>query len=291
MQPRPDRLAWHMPHPSCYDGRSHSALRWRPTVTVGRRASLLRACGLARRDSAPTACEFVLSISAILTLGFLLGMRHATDADHVVAVSTIVCRQRTLRAAVPIGILWGIGHTVTILVIGGTIIFFGMVIPPRLGLMMELSVGVMLLLLGIMNVGWSLRCARRAPGSDEAGPHPPEDRPPSSHTTSLRPLLVGVVHGLAGSAAVTLLVLGSIRAPLQAVAYLVVFGAGTIAGMLLITTALATPMVLVSGHFAHLRRTLGIVTGLASVVLGTALVYEIGFTDGLFTRQPHGVPE
>ena len=105
-------------------------------MTVGRRASLLRACGLARRDSAPTACEFVLSISAILTLGFLLGMRHATDADHVVAVSTIVCRQRTLRAAVPIGILWGIGHTVTILVIGGTIIFFGMVIPPRLGLMM-----------------------------------------------------------------------------------------------------------------------------------------------------------
>jgi len=230
-----------------------------------------------------------LNVGAILTLGFLLGMRHATDPDHVVAVSTIVSRQRTLRAAAPIGILWGIGHTVTILAVGAAMIFFGMAIPPRVGLLMELSVGIMLLLLGAMNLRWPHPDAWVA---DRGGavPHGPQLGPPSSHNASLRPLVVGVVHGLAGSAAVTLLVLGSIRAPIQAIAYLVVFGAGTIAGMLVITTALATPIVLVSRHFAHLHRTLAIVTGLASVLLGTALVYEIGYVDGLFTGHPHWVP-
>ena len=233
-----------------------------------------------------------MNLTAILTLGFLLGIRHATDADHVVAVSTIVSRQRALRAAAPIGILWGIGHTVTILIVGGAIIFLGMGIPPRVGLLMELSVGIMLVLLGTMNFAWSLRYAATAADSGGADLQRREHGPPPSKSKamSLRPLVVGVVHGLAGSAAVTLLVLGSIRAPVRAFAYLVVFGAGTITGMLAITAALAAPMVLVSRRFAHLHRTLGSVTGVASVLLGSALIYEIGFVDGLFTGHPHWVP-
>jgi high-affinity nickel-transport protein len=94
----------------------------------------------------------VLPLLSILLLGFFLGMRHATDADHVVAVATIVSRERTLRAAAPIGVLWGLGHTLTILLVGGTIILFGIVIPPRVGLTMEFSVAVMLILLGALNL-------------------------------------------------------------------------------------------------------------------------------------------
>ncbi len=101
-----------------------------------------------------------MNLAAVLALGFFLGMRHATDADHVVAVSNIVSRERTLRAAAPIGALWGLGHTLTILLVGGAIVLFGVVIPPRLGLGMELSVAIMLVLLGGLNVRSVLSDAR-----------------------------------------------------------------------------------------------------------------------------------
>src|SRR5437763_11090113 len=92
--------------------------------------------------------ETGLNIVSFLFLGFFLGMRHATDADHVVAIATIVSRQRNLRGSAMIGAAWGVGHTLTILAVGGAIILFGLVIPPRIGLAMEFSVGLMLILLG-----------------------------------------------------------------------------------------------------------------------------------------------
>src|ERR1700747_406795 len=93
---------------------------------------------------------------AILAIGFVLGMRHSTDPDHVIAVSTIVSRERSVVKAGLIGILWGIGHTLTILVVGGGIILFGLVIPARLGLALELSVGLMLILLGVLNLSGAM---------------------------------------------------------------------------------------------------------------------------------------
>src|SRR5207302_3661217 len=94
----------------------------------------------------------MMTLFSFLLLGFFLGMRHATDADHVIAVTTIVSRERTIRHAALIGITWGIGHTLTMLLVGGAIILFGIVIPPRFGLSLELSVGLMLILLGILNL-------------------------------------------------------------------------------------------------------------------------------------------
>src|SRR6266849_11210237 len=93
----------------------------------------------------------MISLVSILAIGFFLGMRHATDADHVIAVTTIVSRQRSIRQAALIGVLWGVGHTITILVVGSAIILFGLVIPPRVGLTMEFSVGLILILLGSLN--------------------------------------------------------------------------------------------------------------------------------------------
>src|SRR5215472_13011805 len=94
----------------------------------------------------------MVNLLAIICLGFFLGMRHATDPDHVIAVGTIVTRQRSIRHAALIGVLWGLGHTLTIFLVGAAIILFSIVIPPRVGLTMELSVGLMLVLLGILNV-------------------------------------------------------------------------------------------------------------------------------------------
>jgi high-affinity nickel-transport protein len=223
-----------------------------------------------------------MSLITVLVFGFFLGMRHATDPDHVVAVATIVSRKRTLRAAAPIGVLWGLGHTFTILVVGGAIVVLGVVIPPRLGLGMELAVAVMLVLLGALNVRNVFR--ERA------------FRPEHHHghglgkLSSVRPVLVGVVHGLAGSAAVALLVLGTIREPLLGVAYLLIFGAGTIAGMLIITVALAMPIVAAARRFEGLHRALALLTGIASILFGVFLVYDIGFVHGLFAARPVWTP-
>src|SRR2546430_12314611 len=99
----------------------------------------------------------MITLVSIIVLGFFLGMRHATDPDHVIAVTTIVSRQRSVRHAALIGLLWGLGHTITILVVGSAIILFGLVIRPRIGLTLELWVGLLLILLEVLNLPGSLR--------------------------------------------------------------------------------------------------------------------------------------
>lgn len=217
-----------------------------------------------------------MTLLAILTLGFFLGVRHATDADHVVAVTTIVSRERRVRGALLIGLLWGLGHTLTILMVGGAVIAFGLVIPPRLGLSMEMSVAVMLLVLGVMNLSATLRSISAT-------------RPPALRV-GLRPLFIGVVHGLAGSAAVALLVLATVREVASALVYLAVFGAGTIVGMSLLTAVMALPLRSASQRFGNFDRLMTRATGLVSIAFGLFLVYQIGFVDGLFLETPSFEP-
>ena len=263
---------------------------------------------------------------AILTIGFLLGMRHATDPDHVVAVSTIVSRERSILKAALIGILWGCGHTITIVAVGAAIILFGMAIPARVGLTMEFSVGLMLILLGVLNLTGAMRWLTQkfSPSHPKvtgdhahlhehnshlhlhwrshgpAGEHhgesvatPARFRTPFArlgvfHT--LRPLFVGVVHGLAGSAAVALLVLSTIRELHWAVLYLFVFGVGTIVGMMLITAAIALPFSFAGYKFARLNRGLITASGLVSLAFGLFICYHISMVDGLFTSHPTWTP-
>jgi hypothetical protein len=236
-------------------------------------------------------------------------MRHATDPDHVIAVSTIVSRERSLGGAALIGALWGIGHTVTIVLAGAAVILFGSVVSPRVGLTMELSVGLMLVLLGVAGVVGVLRPARPHAHGDYVHAHGPggpihahgPDQTPLARLDlrlgglglyqALRPLVVGVVHGLAGSAAVALLVLPTIREPLPAVGYLVVFGMGTIAGMMLITVAIAVPFAYTATRFLAVHRSLALTAGMLSVGFGLFIVYHIGFVGGLFTGGYHWTPE
>lgn len=268
----------------------------------------------------------MLDLLSILALGFFLGMRHATDPDHVIAVTTIVSRNRKISQAALVGAFWGLGHTLTILAVGGGIVLFGWVIPARVGLSMEFSVGLMLVLLGILNLTGFLQWMRasfgRGPGAPElvhshphahgdyvhthphghepaAHPHDPGRTPlgwldrrfgPLSLYHALRPLAVGVVHGLAGSAAVTLLVLTTIRDPRWAIAYLLVFGAGTIAGMMLITGAMGIPFAATGNRFARVSSGLRLASGVVSVGFGLFLIYQIGFVNGLFSGQPQWNP-
>jgi hypothetical protein len=261
------------------------------------------------------------SLLPVLALGFFLGMRHATDPDHVIAVGTIVSRYRTARGAAVIGAAWGLGHSLTILVVGSGIIAFSWMIPRRVGLSMELAVGLMLIVLGLASLRDLFRLFKRRPPSlagaaghlhshahqhgDYVHSHPhqhePEAHPHTSEQTPVawldrhfggirlyqlvRPLAVGVVHGLAGSAAVALLVLAAISDPRWAMLYLFVFGVGTIVGMMLITLAIALPFVYTS-HQPRFAGRLRLAAGLISVGFGCLLTYQTGFVQGLFTGRP-----
>ena len=225
-----------------------------------------------------------MTFLATLLLGFFLGIRHATDADHVVAVSTIVGREPSRRGALWIGAAWGVGHTATILAVGGAIVVFNLVIPARLGLSMELTVAVMLVVLGLLNLRSAVQRLDEVTGHVD---HPP----PLAGNRYLRPLVVGVMHGLAGSAAIALLVLGTVREPLWGFLYLGLFGVGTVVGMMVLTTAMSVPLAHASRRFASFDRLLARATGVLSLAFGLYLAYRVGFVDGLFTSRPAWTPQ
>jgi len=215
---------------------------------------------------------------AVLGLGLLLGLRHAADPDHVVAVTTIAARTRRVLPATLLGLAWGLGHTLTLLAVAGAIIAFNWVVPPRLGLAMEFAVALVLIGIGLLN----LRHAPHPRAELEQSP----GRPPAG-----RAFLVGIVHGLAGSAAVALLVVATVRDPFLAGGYLLLFSLGTLVGMALITTGFAVPVVTAAGRWGGAGRLIRTSTGTLSLVFGAWLVFQIGWVDGLFRAAVHWAPK
>ena len=269
----------------------------------------------------------MISFLSILAVGFFLGMRHATDPDHVIAVTTIVSNQRNTMRSALIGAFWGVGHTLTIFVVGTGIILFNLVIPVRVGLSMELSVAVMLMVLGLWNIVGFLRSmpygsvldhenervAHSHPHSHgdyihshphahqpEAHSHPPDQTPLSwldrvfgriGLYQYLRPFLVGVVHGLAGSAAVALLVLATIQNSHWAIAYLLIFGVGTVLGMMLITMSIASAFTMLGKRRQEFSHRLALASGLLSLGFGLLVAYQVCFGSGLLTTHARWTPQ
>jgi cytochrome c biogenesis protein CcdA len=248
----------------------------------------------------------------VVALGLLLGVQHATDADHVVAVATIVSRTRRFGAGALVGVFWGLGHTLTITGVGVAIILFRVTVTPTAGLAMEFAVAVMLVILGVARLTLALRGARTVAPEHLVEPHR-HDAAPSFHShvhahgalvhrhphvhpaarlaealssvgigQAVRSTLIGVVHGLAGSAAVALLALSTIADPYLAVGYLLVFGVGTIAGMTAITGLMALPFAVGAGWLTRWQRALAVGTGALSLGFGLYLGFHVGVVDGLF---------
>lgn len=243
-------------------------------------------------------------ISALF-LGFLLGLQHATDGDHLVAVATILTRERRFASGALVGALWGAGHMTTLTVVGALIIGLKLTVTPAVSGGLELSVAVMLILLGVLRLRDAARGFQTVPvghlvaehdhggrasvvhshphvhGTEQAHEHPHVH--PSRWLATLgwhsgwpagRALVVGAVHGLAGSAAVSLLVLATLRSTASAVLYLVIFGIGTVIGMTLLTAVMAYPVSLAL-RYGRAQQVIAICAGVGSIVFGLVYGYNV----------------
>ena len=238
-------------------------------------------------------------LSAML-LGFVLGLQHATDPDHLVAVGTILTGQRRFRDGALIGAIWGLGHTLTLGLVGGGLLALNLTVRPEVGTAFELLVAAVIIALGVLRLREALPGFAAAPGDHLLADHEHGGRPafhshphrhhdqthahPHVHPSpgllqairlgggGRRAFVIGAVHGLAGTAAISLLVLTTMHSVLGGLAYLVVFGVGTMAGMMALTVALAYP-VAVAARFRRIHRGLAIGSGVGAILFG--LVYAV----------------
>jgi ABC-type nickel/cobalt efflux system permease component RcnA len=226
----------------------------------------------------------------ILWLGLVLGIKHATEVDHLVAIANIVSESRSVLRSAVVGVFWGVGHTISVFVVGVLVILLRIEIPPRLATSFEFAVALMIIILGSRTLHSALRGRKDlhththshggkvhthlhfhdARQAHEIGVARPHDHAKQTKLRGWRAVVVGLVHGLAGSAALTLLVLTQIssNSPLLGLTYLFVFGVGSIGGMLLMTTVMSLPLVWAPAHFGRLSFPIRVVAGIASVAFG-----------------------
>jgi len=221
---------------------------------------------------------------SILGLGLLLGLKHALDADHVVAVSTITSQTKSLKKAAWIGAFWGLGHTTTLLIAGTIVLALGLTIPDRLSLGLEFIVGIILVILG----GRVLLRIRKDQlhihqhnhdGAAHVHLHAHANNP--THQHSHMSFAVGMVHGLAGSAALMLLVLATVRSLPLGILYILIFGLGTMLGMAVVTMLISLPF-LAASRMQRVHTGLTLAAGLASIAIGCITMIEIGMLQRLF---------
>lgn len=223
-----------------------------------------------------------LSTISVLLIGFVLGLHHAVEADHLAAVSTIVSEKKSLFSASIVGGLWGLGHTISLFVVGAVVIFLKFQISKTTEVRLEAIVGVMLVLLGINALRKLFTAKKFHLHAHEHGErehvhihsHGDESDPASHHRFSPRSILIGMVHGLAGSAALMLLIVPSIASPLVALAYILIFGVGSIGGMMAMSFLMGMPLHFTANRFDILNKGIRLCAGVFSLSLGAFIIYE-----------------
>lgn len=232
------------------------------------------------------------STLAVLGFGFLIGLKHATEADHLAAVSTIVSEHKSLWSSTIIGGVWGLGHTISLFVAGIFVLLLNFQISEQTERILEFCVGIMLTLLGL-NVlrkllqGGKLHFHKHEHGTHEhAHPHihEYEDQPHTHHGLKFSPraLIIGMIHGLAGSAALMLLVLPTIESRTIGLLYIIIFGIGSIGGMMMMSFLIGLPFHFTAAKFNRFNHILQSLAGLFSLGWGLFIIYEKGIMEGLF---------
>jgi ABC-type nickel/cobalt efflux system permease component RcnA len=240
------------------------------------------------------------SALVLFGLGLIFGLKHATEVDHVVAVSTIVSQNRNLLRSLMVGALWGAGHTASLLIIGVIVLSLRVTIPERVTNWFELCVALMILGLGVSALLRALRKGRELhlhehshDGISHVHVHFHEaatrhtQGQSSTHTHAIssigvKPMLVGTMHGLAGSGALTLLVMSQINSAWLGMLYLAIFGIGSIGGMVLMSGLIGLPFALTSRNLSGLHHYLQTAAAGLSIAFGLWYAYITGHASGLF---------
>jgi sulfite exporter TauE/SafE len=209
---------------------------------------------------------------SILAIGLVLGIKHAIEPDHIIAVSTIASRTKSLWKSSLAGIFWGIGHTLTLFIVGIIIILMKYEIEEKWAMSFEFIVGVMLVYLGISTI-LAFKKKKIHSHADTGNNR--------NEVSYLKSTIIGFVHGLAGSAAMVILTMGTVSTISEGALYIIVFGFGTCLGMLMFTTAVGIS-VIASSKKANIHKGITQFTGLVSIVFGMYYMYNLGFTEGLF---------
>jgi ABC-type nickel/cobalt efflux system permease component RcnA len=240
----------------------------------------------------------MIDIFSVLAVGLVFGLKHATEVDHVVAVSTIVSQQRNLWRSTLVGAMWGAGHTASLLIAGAIVLSLRIAIPQRVSNWLEFGVALMIIGLGAMALWRSLLKRNDVHMHEHSHDgvshvhihfHESETRHqaarPHSHAVSaigLKPILIGAVHGLAGSGALTLLVLTQIQSAWVGFFYLAVFGLGSILGMILMSGLIGLPFALTARNIGRVHRHLQTSAAGLSIAFGLWYAYNTGLASGLF---------
>jgi len=238
-----------------------------------------------------------LSLGTILILGFVLGLRHACDADHIAAVAAIAPGRGGLRRSLATGLSWGVGHALVLALVGGLLLALRLTVPERLERLFELLVGVMLVGLGVSAIISALRERIHAHTHEHDGvlhahlhvharPVPHAAAAPHRHPhplrPALRPFLIGTLHGLAGSGAIVLLILAAMPGLLAGYLYLGLFGTGSIAGMAVMRIVLGAPLEIARRRASWIYHAFRGAAGVGSLGLGLLLIVQNGPGAGLF---------
>lgn len=235
---------------------------------------------------------------SVLVVGLLFGLKHATEVDHVIAVSTIVSRHRNVLRSASVGAMWGVGHTASLLAVGAIVLSVRVAIPERVSTWLEFCVALMIIGLGAAAL-WRALLKREdvhvhqhshdGVSHTHVHFHEPETRhnssPSHDHKVSVvgfKPMLIGTVHGLAGSGALTLLVLTQIESAWVGFLYLLIFGLGSIVGMILMSGLIGLPFALTARNVGAVHRHLQTAAAALSIAFGCWYAYETGFASGLF---------
>jgi len=227
----------------------------------------------------------------ILTLGFLLGMHHALEADHIAAVSSIAARRSSVRDIVKHGLTWGIGHTMTLSLFAGAALLLGQMISDHLAERLEFAVGVMLVVMGgyVLWQLWRDRIHFHGHVHDgvmhfHAHSHRGESMPHKQsaheheHGFRWRTLLVGLIHGMAGSAALLVIAMSQVNNPVYGLLYLILFGLGSMIGMGVLSAVIAVPLAISARSLTWANRTLQVVVGMVTVGIGASTIYATMFS-------------
>jgi len=221
------------------------------------------------------------SLATALLLGFLLGIRHAMDADHLAAVSVFVSQHRSVVRACLLGTCWGAGHTLSLLVAGLAVVLFKLTIPPHVERGFELVVACVLVLLGghvLLKSTGTLSLHGHEHWHGVLGHTHRHPHGSDQHTHLLRfgyrPFLMGILHGMAGSAALTVVAVATIQSSLGVMIYVLVFGLGSTGGMLVLGGVMAVPLAAAAGRADRVHTSIQVAVGMLSLMLGLWLLWH-----------------